>query len=100
MDKKIKISIIVPVHNATVTLDRCVKSIVEQSYHDIECILIENGSTDDSLELCQSYAKKYSCIKVVVSEKGVSGARNVGVSMSTGDIIGFCDSDDFFEADA
>lgn len=100
MDESIKFSIIVPVHNATTTLDRCIKSIVGQSYHNIECILIENGSTDDSLNLCYAYTEKYDCIKVGISEKGVSAARNLGLSMATGDVVGFCDADDFFEPGA
>ncbi|MBE5942921.1 MAG: glycosyltransferase [Lachnospiraceae bacterium] len=100
MDKKLKISIIVPVHNATTTLERCLDSIIGQSYQNVECILIENGSTDDSLVRCNFYAEKYACIKVAVSEEGVSKARNLGLSLATGDVIGFCDADDFYETEA
>lgn len=101
MSDKIKISIIVPVHNAADSLERCIKSISGQSYGNIECILVENASTDNSLALCQKYAGTYDYIKVATSEqKGVSAARNIGLSMATGDIIGFCDADDFYEKDA
>ncbi len=100
MDNKIKISIIVPVHNAVATLERCLNSIIGQSYHDVECLLIENGSADDSLAQCKAYADKYDCVKIAVSEQGVSSARNLGLSLATGDVIGFCDADDFFEPEA
>lgn len=99
--KNPKVSIIVPVHNAAITLDRCVKSIIEQEYENLECILIENGSLDDSRKICLEYEKKNSKIKVYVSDKnGVSEARNLGLSAATGDIIGFCDADDFIENNA
>lgn len=101
MNKNFKVSIIIPVHNAVATIDRCVRSIIEQSYSNIECILVENGSNDSSLEMCKKYADNYDCIKVAISEqKGVSAARNLGLSIATGDIIGFCDADDFLEPDS
>lgn len=100
MNMKLKISIIVPVHNAVATLERCLNSIMEQSYQNVECILVENGSTDDSLVRCKAYAEKYACVKVAISETGVSNARNLGLELATGDVIGFCDADDFFEPDA
>lgn len=101
MNNNLKISIVVPVHNAATTIDRCIKSIVEQSYKNIECILIENGSCDNSKELCQKYCELYYCVKFAVSsELGVSAARNLGLSIATGDIIGFCDADDFLEPEA
>lgn len=96
-----KVSIIVPVHNADTTIHTCVESIVNQSYANIECILIENGSTDNSPQICQKYAELYACIKYINnSQVGVSAARNLGLSVSDGDIIGFCDADDFFEPGA
>lgn len=96
-----KVSIIVPVHNAFQTLDRCVESILNQSYKDIECILVENGSNDRSKMLCLEYAEKYdNVIAVSNSTSGVSDARNRGLLIATGDIIGFCDADDFLEPEA
>lgn len=93
-----KISIIVPVHNASKTLDACVKSIIEQDYANLECILVENGSADNSAELCKEYSVRYSSIKFVISEKkGVSDARNLGLSLASGQIIGFADADDMLE---
>ena len=98
MPCSLKISVIVPVHNSATTIDRCIKSIVDQPYKNFECILIENGSSDDSKEICQKYVEAYECVKFAVSPKiGVSAARNLGLLMATGDIIGFCDADDFLE---
>ncbi len=96
-----KVSIIVPVYNSALTIECCIKSIINQNYNNIECILVENGSTDNSEVLCKKYAEKYEFIQTVVcSNKGVSAARNLGLSMATGDIIGFCDADDFMEPNA
>ncbi len=96
-----KISIIVPVHNASETLHTCVQSILSQNYESFECILVENGSTDYSADLCREYSKRYPCVKFVVSaDKGVSNARNLGLSMATGQIIGFVDADDVMEPNA
>lgn len=101
MEELLKISIIIPVHNSEATLDRCVNSVLMQRYKNIECILIENGSLDNSKSLCIDYAEKYeNIIFKSVKTTGVSEARNVGLSMATGDIIGFCDADDFLEIDA
>ena len=96
-----RVSIIVPVHNAFQTLDRCVKSIINQNYEDIECILVENGSEDQSLKVCLEYSREYrNVIAVSNNSVGASVARNKGLLMATGDIIGFCDADDFLEPDA
>lgn len=101
MEGLLKVSIIIPVHNAAETIERCIDSILSQNYKNIECILIENGSNDNSDSLCATYAEKY---KNVVAEsielKGVSNARNKGLSLATGDIVGFCDADDFLEMNA
>lgn len=97
----LKVSIIVPVHNAEGTLDRCIDSIISQSYKNIECILIENGSEDNSYVLCTKYAEKYKNVIVKTTNlKGVSNARNEGLLLATGDIVGFCDADDFLEFNA
>ena len=75
-----KVSIIIPVHNAADTLTVCVDSILAQTYSDLEVILVENYSTDDSYRLCQELQKKDRRIKVIRSEKkGGSAARNEGM---------------------
>ena len=101
LENEKKVSIIVPVHNASGTLDRCVNSILKQNYDNIECILVENGSTDSSREMCLEYATQYrEIIAVTCDQPGVSNARNKALDLATGDIIGFCDADDFLEENA
>ncbi|SHF22030.1 glycosyltransferase family 2 protein [Alkalibacter saccharofermentans] len=96
-----KVSIIVPVYNVEQYLNKCIDSIISQTYKDIEVILINDGSKDSSGEICDKYAKKDLRIVVVHKENGgVSSARNKGLEVSTGDFIMFVDSDDWIEADA
>lgn len=96
-----KVSIIVPVHNAEKTLDACVKSIISQDYSNIECILVQNNSTDKSNAFCLKYADKFdNVIAISTAERGVSNARNSGLNVASGDIVGFCDADDFLEPGA
>lgn len=93
-----KISVIVPVYNVEKYLDRCLKSLFNQTYENIEIILINDGSTDRSGEMCDMYEKEDSRVKVLHQEyNGVADARNKGVAMATGEYIIFLDSDD--EAD-
>jgi len=97
----LKFSIIVPVYNSELYLEKCVNSILKQSYQNIELILINDGSTDGSSRLCDEIAEKDS--RVVVIHKlngGVSDARNVGIKKATGEYILFVDSDDFIEINA
>lgn len=95
-----KISIIVPIYNSSMYLDRCLKSIINQTYSNIEILLIDDGSTDNSLEICNQFAIKDKRIKVFHKENnGVSAARNDGIEYSTGDYIAFIDSDDYLELD-
>lgn len=91
-----KFSIVVPVHNAEKTLERCLQSILKQNTVDIEILLIENGSVDSSYDICQEYSTKYDNVFSYRSQQGVSAARNLGLKYATGNIIGFCDSDDEF----
>lgn len=89
------VSIIVPVYNAAQSLSRCLDSILNQSYSDIEIILINDGSTDKSAEICEEYVAKHS--NIIYASKangGVSSARNCGLNMVSGDWLTFCDSDD------
>lgn len=92
----IKISIVVPVYKVEKYLERCLDSIVNQTYQNLEIILIDDGSTDKSGEICDEYKKKDKRITVIHQvNAGLSGARNAGVDISTGEFIGFVDSDDY-----
>ena len=89
------ISVIVPVYNAENYLDRCIDSILAQSYTDFELILVDDGSPDRCGEICDNRAEKDHRIKVVHQEnQGVSVARNTGLDHATGEYVFFCDSDD------
>ena len=93
---KQKISIIVPVYNARKTLDRCIRSLLEQTHRDLEILLVNDGSKDNSLEICRDYARQDDRIRIIDKPNGgVSSARNAGLEAATGDFIMFCDSDDF-----
>ena len=97
---KAKISIIVPIYNAETTLERCISSLVHQSYKDIEIILVNDGSQDHSLQICERFAKEDSRIIVIDKENGgVSSARNIGISKAGGEFLMFCDSDDWVKRD-
>lgn len=90
------ISIIVPVYNTDRCLSRCIKSILSQKFKNFELLLIDDGSTDESGEICDEYAAKDRRIKVFHKKNGgVSSARNVGLDNAKGEWITFCDSDDF-----
>lgn len=90
------ISVIVPVYNAGKYLDRCVSSILSQTFNNCEILLINDGSTDNSLEICNSYAQRDQRIKVVSqANAGVSAARNIGLSIAAGKYVMFVDSDDY-----
>jgi glycosyltransferase involved in cell wall biosynthesis len=99
--QNLKVSIIIPVHNAEKTLERCINSVMTQGYDNIECILVENGSSDHSAAVCDYYADKFNrVITKSMDVSGVSDARNLGLSIASGDIIGFCDADDWIEPGA
>ena len=92
------ISIIIPVYNTALYLDECIKSVLNQTYQDFECILVDDGSTDGSLKKCQYWALKDPRIKVFHQEnQGVSAARNKGINEAKGEYIAFIDSDDWVE---
>lgn len=94
------LSIIVPVYNVEKTLRKCIKSIQNQTIRDIEILLVNDGSADDSLRICKEYERKDKRIIVVDQEnKGVSAARNRGLEMAKGEYIGFVDADDWIEPD-
>ncbi|GAA4274183.1 glycosyltransferase family 2 protein [Aquimarina gracilis] len=90
------ISVIVPIYNAEKYLDRCIDSICNQSYKNLEIILVNDGSKDNSLAICNTFASKDHRIQIIdISNQGVSNARNTGLKTATGDFIQFLDSDDF-----
>lgn len=94
------ISIIVPVYNVEKYLERCMNSILTQTYTRLEIILVDDGSTDGSAQQCDLYAEKDSRVKVVHKENGgLSDARNAGLAVATGTYIGYVDSDDWIEPD-
>ncbi|MDR1528238.1 MAG: glycosyltransferase [Puniceicoccales bacterium] len=94
----IKISIVVPVYNAEKYLRQCLDSLVGQIFENIEIICINDGSTDNSLEILHEYQKKDGRIVVFFHEnKGISVTRNVGLHAARGKYIMFCDSDDWYE---
>lgn len=90
------ISVIVPVHNGEKTLQRCVDSILLNTEKDLEILLVENGSSDQTLDICRSYSDQYSNVRTVVADvTGVSHARNVGMDIAKGKWIAFIDADDY-----
>lgn len=94
------VSIVVPIYNAEKFLPECIDSILTQSYKDFELLLINNGSTDKSLEICKKYEKDNDFIKVYdIEEKGVCFARNTGMRQAIGDYICFVDADDILAQD-
>lgn len=96
-----KITIIVPVYNVEKYLREAIESAINQTYKDIEILLIDDGSKDSSGEICDEYSKIDSRVKVIHQEnKGLSGARNTGLEVANGEYIMFLDSDDTFEIDA
>lgn len=93
------VSIIVPIYNAALTLEKCVSSLFAQTYKNIEIILVNNGSIDDSLELCRKLASLDNRILVLdLVEKGVSVARNKGVEIASGEYVTFVDADDCIDS--
>ena len=95
-----KISVIVPVYNVEQYLERCVDSIISQTYTNLEIILVNDGSTDNSGKLCDELAKKDERIRVIHKENGgLSDARNRGIDEAESDLVGFIDSDDYIDSD-
>lgn len=93
-----KISIIVPVYKVEKYLNKCIDSILNQSYKNIEVILVDDGSPDNCGKICDEYLLKDNRIRVIHKENGgLSSARNAGLDIATGDYIGFVDSDDWIE---
>ena len=95
-----KISVIVPVYKVEAFLDRCVQSIANQSYRNLEIILVDDGSPDNCPSMCDAWAEKDSRVKVIHKKNGgLSDARNAGMAIATGEFMGFVDSDDWIAPD-
>ena len=93
-----KVSVVVPIYNVEKYLERCIKSIVQQTYSNLEIILVDDGSRDASSKMCDIWEKKDKRIKVIHKMNGgLSDARNVGIDEATGDYLFFVDSDDWIE---
>jgi glycosyltransferase EpsJ len=96
-----QISVVTPVYNAEKFLDRCVLSVLQQTYPRIELILVNDGSTDGSEEICRRYALEDGRVKVISQpNKGPAAARNAGLRQAAGDFVFFLDADDFISIDA
>ncbi len=94
------ISVIVPIYNVEKYLQKCVDSIINQTYKNLEIILVDDGSPDNCPQMCDDYAKKDSRIRVVHKENGgLSDARNAGMEVATGEYVSFIDSDDYISLD-
>lgn len=95
-----KISVIIPVYNVENLLDKCIQSVLNQTYQNLELILIDDGSLDNSGKMCDEYAKKDERIRVIHQEnRGQAKARNAGLDIATGDYVMFVDADDYIEVD-
>lgn len=96
--KEDKVSIVIPIYNREKFLNKCINSVISQTYKNIELILVNDGSTDGSLNICKEYKKQDSRIIIIDSANGgVSAARNKGISVATGKYLMFVDSDDYIE---
>ena len=90
------ISVIIPVYNVAPYLDKCIESVINQTYRDIEILIIDDGSTDNSGKVCDDYAKLDNRVKVIHKENlGLSSARNIGMEKAEGEWTFFIDSDDW-----
>ena len=94
------VSIVVPIYNTAQFLRACLDSIISQSYEDFECILVDDGSVDESLEICKEYAHRDPRFVVIHQDNlGVSSARNKGIKIARGEYLAFIDSDDWVDPD-
>lgn len=94
------VSLIIPVYNTEKYLDRCIDSVVNQTYNNLEIILVNDGSSDSSPKMCNTWAEKDSRIKVIHKENdGLANARNSGIKACSGDYVMFVDSDDYIDFD-
>ena len=98
MNKEPLITVIIPVYNVESYIKKCVKSIINQTYHNLEIIIVDDGSTDNSGKICDELALLDNRIKIIHKENGgLSDARNTGIDIANGEYIGFVDSDDYID---
>ena len=96
-----RISVIIPVYNVAAYLPECMESILRQDHEDLEIILIDDGSTDESGMICDRYAARDSRIRVIHQKNGgAAAAKNAGLRIATGEYLSFADSDDYLEPGA
>ena len=96
--KQNKISIIIPVYNVEMYLEKCLESVLNQTYKNLEVILVDDGSTDKSGLICDEYQKNDSRIRVVHQDnQGLAAARNTGLQYVSGEYFSFVDSDDYID---
>lgn len=94
-----KVSFIIPVYNSEKFLKRCVDSVLNQTYKNIEVILVNDGSTDNTDKICDAYTKNQNVNVIHITHSGAGGARNIGLKLATGAYISFVDSDDWIHPD-
>ena len=95
-----KISVIIPVYNDEKYLEQCVESVLTQSYHNLEVILVDDGSTDATPAICEDFRRQDDRIRVIYKQnEGIGASRNTGLAMATGDYILFIDHDDWLLED-
>ena len=96
---KNRVSVIVPIYNVDKFLRKCIDSILNQTYKELEIILVDDGSTDKSGEICDEYSNRFTNISTIHKKNGgLSSARNAGLDIATGEYVSFIDSDDFIES--
>ena len=101
MEKKVKVSVLVPIYNVEEFLPECLDSLVNQTLRDIEIICINDGSTDNSLNIIKKYASKDNRIKIIDKKNtGYGDSMNQGLKKAMGEYVGIVESDDFIERDA
>lgn len=101
MNDDIKISVIIPIYNAQEFLCKCLDSVINQTYKNLDIVLVNDGSTDASGKICDAYARKASNIRVIHKENGgQSSARMAGIEDAVGDYVTFIDSDDYLDSNA
>ncbi len=99
-EMNIKVSVIIPIYNMEAYIEQCLDSLEKQTYHDFELIIVNDGSTDQSGEICEAYRTKFKDIKIIYKKnEGIVSARIAGIQEAVGEYIAFVDADDWVDAD-